>query len=972
MRVVTSSVPQESTKSSWPVNGTSEIVARQRQSSPNNNLSQPRFPRPVIMKLHSILQALKRSSRQRKSRLSKRSVGFQSLETRSMMTALPLVTMTTPSLGVTGSVADVPAGVNSIKVDFNQTMTNLQVGGNFELRAAGVDNVFGTNDDVLRSITSSASNAATTLRFNQLPTGSYRLTVTDRIGITNASGFTPLDGDANGVAGGNFVRSFRVVPGPATKFDVITTTTTGSSGSSMSVTVRALDASNNLATGYTGAVAFTTNNVGAGVPPAYTFTARDGGLRTFSVRMGSAATGVWIKVTDSLTGFNKSVTGITVTPASMVVSGFGITGYPSPTEAGVSNNFLLSALDANGLVLSPYSGTVRFTSSDPGASIPADYIFTGAERGTRTFSATFTKAGLQTLTATAVATGVSRSILLNVTPSVLKTFQISGYPATVNAGTANNFSVAAVDRYNNRITDYVGTVTFTSSDTLAILPVSYTFVPGDSGFASFSATMRSIGTNRSITVTDTATGLFGRQSGIFVDKARLTYNATSRIIYIDRVTATLSNIKAAVLNVPLTLVDPVNKIWKLDATVIVTNGGKLVLHGSSLGGDVNELRLRSENSTAAGSIIEIRADYGTIDINSTKILSWNNAANGGLGGPDTEYGTFKRSFIRARSKLAADGVTRLESRMDIANSDISYLGYHGAEAYGLSWKVIGTPGANNELFDKVDVYGNIVNNYIHHLYFGVYTFGAYGMLMSGNEVAYNVGYGLDPHDDSDFLIIENNYVHHNGNHGIIASKRCNNVIIRNNISSFNNGHGIMLHRNSDYGLIEGNTVEGNGQVGIAIFDSRFITIRQNIVKGNNDGIRFSVGAANNIVEFNTITNSVERGINFFKGSDPPSPGDNGRPKNNTFRNNNISGSGREAIRLLESDSNLFESNVFLGIAGIVLRFQLSLGNTLRNNTLLSPGSIILVGTSATPTSLILQNQANVTVSRDAFSTVTYV
>ena len=38
--------------------------------------------------------------------------------------------------------------------------------------------------------------------------------------------------------------------------------------------------------------------------------------------------------------------------------------------------------------------------------------------------------------------------------------------------------------------------------------------------------------------------------------------------------------------------------------------------------------------------------------------------------------------------------------------------------------------------------------------------------------------GYDPHDDSDFLTIHDNVVYDNFWHGIIASKRCNNVSIQ--------------------------------------------------------------------------------------------------------------------------------------------------------------------------------------------------
>src|SRR6266496_2687342 len=55
--------------------------------------------------------------------------------------------------------------------------------------------------------------------------------------------------------------------------------------------------------------------------------------------------------------------------------------------------------------------------------------------------------------------------------------------------------------------------------------------------------------------------------------------------------ATLSNIKAALSNAPIDLVDVSNKIWLLRADLLVRDGSALVLHGARLGGDVNELRL---------------------------------------------------------------------------------------------------------------------------------------------------------------------------------------------------------------------------------------------------------------------------------------------------------------------------------------------------------------------------------------------
>ncbi|MDD5702919.1 MAG: Ig-like domain-containing protein, partial [Dehalococcoidales bacterium] len=89
--------------------------------------------------------------------------------------------------------------------------------------------------------------------------------------------------------------------------------------------------------------------------------------------------------------------------------------------------------------------------------------------------------------------------------------QVSGYPASTGIGRTHDFTVTAQD-----VTDYTGTVRFTSTDPEAVLPEDYTFSPGDSGSHTFSAVFNTPGTH-SITVTDTSdSSITGTQSGIAV------------------------------------------------------------------------------------------------------------------------------------------------------------------------------------------------------------------------------------------------------------------------------------------------------------------------------------------------------------------------------------------------------------------------------------------------------------------------
>ncbi len=405
--------------------------------------------------------------------------------------------------------------------------------------------------------------------------------------------------------------------------------------------------------------------------------------------------------------------------------------------------------------------------------------------------------------------------------------------------------------------------------------------------------------------------------------ANIRWARSSNSVYIKGdVECTLTEIKQLGSQfIPLTLSDPVNKIWFLGAKLFLQEGAKLVLHGSLVGGDVNELRLKSNNININDFVI-IQANWGTVDIDSAKITSWNES----IGGPDTEYATYKRAYIQVKSRLGSDGVTPRESRMNIKNSDIGYLGYNGSEAYGLSWKVV------TGSFDSVGVFGDVVNNKIHNNYFGAYTYGAQAMTFVNNEVYENVQYGLDPHDDSDYLLIDNNNVHNNGNHGIICSQRCNNLTITNNTSSSNGGNGIMLHRNTNDSLVEGNILRNNVDSGIAIFDSHRNTVKNNDAKNNANGIRLSVGSSNNIVEGNNFSENSKYGMYFYKGTDIPTSGD-GRPKFNTFKNNIINTNVSVAAKIQQTDSNIFEGNGFTGNTSYVAEIQDSNNNTFEKNTL---------------------------------------
>jgi hypothetical protein len=94
-------------------------------------------------------------------------------------------------------------------------------------------------------------------------------------------------------------------------------------------------------------------------------------------------------------------------------------------------------------------------------------------------------------------------------------FTVSGFPATA-AGASHTFTVTVKDAFGNVATGYTGTVNFSSSDAQAGLPASYTFTAADAGVHTFSAILKTAG-SQSLTVKDAANAaLLGSQSGIAV------------------------------------------------------------------------------------------------------------------------------------------------------------------------------------------------------------------------------------------------------------------------------------------------------------------------------------------------------------------------------------------------------------------------------------------------------------------------
>jgi parallel beta-helix repeat protein len=466
--------------------------------------------------------------------------------------------------------------------------------------------------------------------------------------------------------------------------------------------------------------------------------------------------------------------------------------------------------------------------------------------------------------------------------------------------------------------------------------------------------------------------------------APVRYSATSDTIYLMSGTSTLTAIKAACPSAPLTQVAP--KVWQLDADLVVQNGATLNLDAA---GDVTELRLQSLPSGLQNEVSALIAQYGVLNLTGVKVTSWNGT------GPDTDAtvpsgGVRGRAFVKAVSLM--DGSTPRTSTMNIVNSDLGYLGFAGSESYGVAYKARGCGIAAQDICAVLDVFGKETGSTFHHNFMGTYTWGAKDILFDRNTYTKNVDYGLDPHDDSDYLTITGNTFSENGNHGLICSQRCDHLTIRGN-KSIDNGkvpyvgpgdddptdnqvHGIMLHRGVTDSVIENNEVRGQTTGGgIVIFDSVGNTIANNTVAGNKYGLRFSVGTRDTQVTGNTVTDSTANAVYSYKGSDAASyTGTSGRPAGIAFKNNTFTGAGAELFKVQDSDKFTFTGgSATPGAPARGPKFERSQGGVYGPTVTTPKGTTFtLRGATGAPTALTITGipASDVIVSKDAFSTAT--
>ncbi len=420
-------------------------------------------------------------------------------------------------LALAGAVNEVAGGVETIAV------TALDPFGNVATGYAGTVRLVSTDGQAVLPVAATLTNGVGTFAVTLKTAGTQAITAAD----------TAIPALA-GVAGG-----ILVTPAAASHLAVAGAVSEVAGGVEV-VTVTALDAFGNVATGYAGTVHLTSTDAQATLPPNATLT---NGVGSFAVTLKTAGVRSIAAADLANPSIGGAEAGIVVSPAA--ASHLAVAGAVAEVAGGVEP-ITVTALDPYGNVATGYAGIVHFTSSDARAVLPADAMLAG---GTGTFGVALKTAGLESITATdlvvpAIA-GTEPGIA--VSPAAAARFVVTGAVNEV-AGGIETLGVAALDAFGNVATGYSGIVRITSTDARAILPPAAGLV---NGVGSFPVTLETAGT-QAIAATDAADPtILGSASGIAVTPA-----SAAHLL----VTGAVNESAGGVETVTITAIDPFGNI----------------------------------------------------------------------------------------------------------------------------------------------------------------------------------------------------------------------------------------------------------------------------------------------------------------------------------------------------------------------------------------------------------------------------
>ena len=239
-----------------------------------------------------------------------------------------------------------------------------------------------------------------------------------------------------------------VRPGPATHL-VLLKSGTVIAGTPFTLTVIAYDQFGNKANGYQGTIQFTSDDPNPVLPSDYTFVGSDGGRHVFTLGVVLTKSAM-----ETVTATDVSTSTITGSVSTWVKPGvathFRIIA-PATVTAGVAFSITVIALDQYGNKANGYLGTIYFSSTDPAASLPADYQFTSADCGKHVFIVTLGTVGTWAIT----TTDLSNPSISGTDPTINVVASAPDLPSAVVGDSGGDAFVRDVERTCYRLQELI-------------------------------------------------------------------------------------------------------------------------------------------------------------------------------------------------------------------------------------------------------------------------------------------------------------------------------------------------------------------------------------------------------------------------------------------------------------------------------------------------------------------------------------
>ncbi|NDF15567.1 hypothetical protein EB061_09645 [bacterium] len=368
------------------------------------------------------------------------------------------------TLTATDGFMTVQSGPVTVTPGAFSVSNSIVTAGNVSVKSGSTVSVTLTTKDAYGNLAPTGLPNASNISFNSSVvggTGSFDM-VTDAGSGVFTSVFTGQKAGAVSIgatisgAAVSTNATLNVTPGDASQILLTNVPTSATAGTPFNFTVTARDASNNVATGYTRTVNFTSTDALATLPAAsslingvgnFTMTLNTSGSRTLTVGDGT---------------LSATSNAITVNPSG--ATQLVLSSVPATTLAGNSFSVTVTAKDSGGNTATDFSGTVSITSNDGQATLPASSTLVN---GVGTFSVILKTSGPRTLTASSGAlTTTAGPISVGAGVYSAANSVVTASPASVNSGSNVTVTLTTKDAYGNLNPTglpAIGAIAFTSS-----------------------------------------------------------------------------------------------------------------------------------------------------------------------------------------------------------------------------------------------------------------------------------------------------------------------------------------------------------------------------------------------------------------------------------------------------------------------------------------------------------------------------